>query len=203
MLKLALTGGIATGKSYVLARFASRGVPAIDADVIAREVVQRGTPGWRTVREHFGDSVLQRDGEIDRAKLGQVVFRDAKARRALESIIHPAVYDAIAGWMGRLPLDTRFALADIPLLYETGHEHEFDSVIVTWCSRETQLERMMARDRLSLDDARRRLAAQLSTNEKARRANYIVRTEGSYAETDAQVEKIYAELVSAAREPGL
>src|SRR5574340_1105450 len=184
--RIALTGGIATGKSYVLARFAERGVPTIDADVIAREVVRPGEPAWTAVRSRFGDAIVLPGGGIDRQKLGEIVFADARARRQLEAIIHPAVYAAIALWSERLSPATTIAVADIPLLYETRHEGEFDKVIVTWCSRETQIERMMHRDGISAGDAARRLAAQLSTNEKARRANYVIRTEGSFAETDDQ-----------------
>ena len=195
MLKIALTGGIATGKSYVLARFAARGAPTIDADVVAHEVVRRGEPAWAAVRKRFGDAILLGDGEIDRPKLGAIVFADAGARRELEAIIHPAVYAAIAAWSERLPATTRIAVADIPLLYETRHEDEFDRVVVTWCSRETQIERMVQRDGITLDDATRRLAAQWSTNEKARRADYVIKTEGTFEESDAQVDKVYEALL--------
>jgi dephospho-CoA kinase len=196
VLRVALTGGIATGKSYVLTRLAARNVPTIDADVIAHEVVRCGEPAWSAVRDRFGADILLPDGEIDRLKLGSIVFADPKARRDLESIVHPAVYAAIAGWSEGLPAQTRIAVADIPLLYETGHDREFAKVIVTWCSRETQIERMAARG-IASQNAANRLAAQWSTNEKARRADFVIRTEGTFKDTDTQIDRVYEQLVRA------
>ena len=194
MRKVALTGGIATGKSYCLGRFARRGVPVIDADVLAHAVVRRGEPAWAAVRERFGDGVLQANGEIDRLKLGAVVFSLPAARRDLEAIIHPAVYEAVTHWAAALPQSTPFAIADIPLLYETRHESDFDVVIATWCPEKVQLERMMARGQLSEEAARQRLAAQMPVDEKARRADYVIRTDGTFQETDRQVGAIYQAL---------
>ena len=201
MRKVALTGGIATGKSYCLARFARRGVPVIDADVLAHAVVRRGEPAWNAVHGRFGNGVLQSNGEIDRLKLGALVFADAGARRDLEAIIHPAVYEAIAHWAAALPDSTPFAVADIPLLYETRHEPEFDTVIATWCPQEMQLARMMSRGQLSAEEARQRLAAQIPADEKARRADYVIKTDGTFHETDKQVETIYQALMTGVPEP--
>src|SRR3954452_20492175 len=145
MLRVALTGGIATGKSYCLGRFAAHGVPTIDADVLAREAVAPGSAGLRAVADRFGAAVLSPDGGLDRPALGRIVFRDARARAALEAIIHPEVYRRIRAWFATVPTATRLAIADIPLLFETGQEHEFDEVIVTACEPEEQLRRMIAR----------------------------------------------------------
>jgi dephospho-CoA kinase len=192
---VALTGGIATGKSYCLGRFARHGVPVIDADVLAHAVVRRGEPAWERVQRRFGDAVLRADGEIDRAKLGAIVFADPAARRDLETIIHPAVYTAVKEWYDALTGAAHtFALADIPLLYETGHETDFDTVVATWCPREVQIARMQRRDHISTEAVVARLAAQLSVDEKARRADYVIKTDGTFAETDRQVEAIYQAL---------
>ena len=190
--RVALTGGIATGKSHCLQRFADLGAPVIDADRLARDAVRQGTAGWTAVRERFGAGVFRPDGEIDRPRLAAVVFADAAARRDLEAIVHPRVYEAIAGWFRRLEVSGRaFGIADIPLLFETGHERDVDAVIVAACAPETQLARVMARDGLSEAEARQRLAAQLSIEEKARRADFVIETGGSFEDTGRQVREIY------------
>jgi dephospho-CoA kinase len=194
VLKVALTGGIATGKTYCLSKFARKGVPVIDADVLAHAVVRRGEPAWEGVRQRFGNDVLQPNGEIDRNRLGAIVFNDARARADLEGIVHPAVYQAVRQWYEDLSGDIPFALADIPLLYETRHEKEFDKVIVTWCPADMQVARLVTRDRLSEEDARRRLAAQLHVDEKARRGDFVIRTDGTFEDTNRQIEEIYRAL---------
>lgn len=194
ILKVALTGGIATGKSYCLARFARKGVTVIDADVLAHALVRQGEAAWTAVRDRFGEGVLQANGEIDRRQLAAVVFADEGARRDLEAIIHPAVYTAIREWYQALPASVSMAMADIPLLYETAREREFDRVIATWAPQHVQLARMMERDGLSEDDARNRLAAQLPAGEKARRADYVIRTDQSFAETDRQIDDVLRSL---------
>ena len=190
MLQAALTGGIATGKSYCLARFASLGVPTVDADRLARLAVAPGTPGLAAVVERFGPSLLRTDGTLDRSALAAIIFSDRAARAELESIVHPDVYRRIREWFARLPTATRVGLADIPLLFETGHEHEFDRVVVCACSPEEQLRRLLARDGLTDAAARARLAAQWPIDEKVRRAHFVVRTDGTFADTDAQVRAV-------------
>jgi len=187
MLRVALTGGIATGKSYCLARFSGLGVPVVDADRLARDAVGPGTPGLRAVVGRFGQDVLGADGALDRPALGRIVFGDIKARAALEAIIHPEVYRHIREWFANLPPGTRVAIADIPLVFETGHNHDFDAVIVAACDPEEQVGRVMARDGLSAADARARLAAQWPIEEKVRRATRVIWTDGGFAETDRQV----------------
>lgn len=197
MVRIALTGGIASGKSHVLAAFARRGVPTIDADVLARDAVAPGTEGAGRVRARFGESVVDPDGGLDRRKLAAIVFDDPAARRDLEAIVHPLVYEGISRWLAGLPPGTRVAMADIPLLFETGREGEFDVVVVAACSPEEQLRRVMARDGLSEADARARLDAQLPLADKIRRADHVVWTTGTPEETDRQVD-----LVLRAREAG-
>jgi dephospho-CoA kinase len=191
MVRVALTGGIATGKSFCLARFAALGVAVIDADRLARDAVVPGSTGLAAVAERFGAGVILRDGTLDRGALGRLVFADAGARADLEAIIHPRVYRAIRDWAANLPRGTRVAMADIPLLFETGHVHDFDKVVVCACSAAEQLRRLMARDALSEQEARARLAAQWPIDEKVARADYVVRTDGTFAETDAQIRAVF------------
>ena len=195
MLQAALTGGIATGKSYCLAGFQALGVPVIDADQLARAAVAPGSPGLAAIADRFGAGVLQPDGSLDRAALAGIIFADRTARADLEAIVHPDVYRRIREWFAQLPVATRLAIADIPLLFETGHEHDFDEVIVVACRPEEQLRRLVQRDGLADADARARLAAQWPIGEKVRRADFVIRTDGSFGETDEQVRGVYDDLV--------
>ena len=193
--RVALTGGIATGKSYVRARFEALGVPTIDADKLAREAVAPGTAGLTEVVSHFGQKVLQTDGSLDRHRLAQIVFADPESRRALEGIVHPEVRRATDRWF--LALDVRkvpFAIADIPLLYEVGRDRDFDVVIVVGCDPDTQRRRLVARDGMSDAEARQRISAQLPIDQKVIRADYVILTDGSYEETDRQVERVFQAL---------
>jgi len=193
--RIALTGGIATGKSHVRARFEALGVPTIDADVLARAAVAPGTAGLAAVVERFGRGVLDERGALDRRALAAIVFADPDARRALEAIVHPDVRRATERWFASLdPARHRFAIADIPLLYEVGRDRDFDAVIVAACDPATQLRRVMERDGLSDAEARRRVGAQLPIDDKARRADHVIRTDGTLAETDRQVRELYAAL---------
>ena len=196
LLRVALTGGIATGKSYVLARLGARGVPIIDADQLAREVVRPGRPAWAALVERFGSEICGPGGQVDRARLGAIVFSDAAARTDLEAIVHPPVREAIADWFAArgAEADASFAVADIPLLFETGRERAFDRVVVTACRPETQERRVMTRDSLAADAARRRMAAQLPIDYKVARADFVIRTDGAFEETDRQVDAVCAAL---------
>jgi dephospho-CoA kinase len=198
--RVALTGGIATGKSYCLGRFAEAGAATIDADALARQAVAPGTAGFRAVVARFGAAIVLPDGSLDRASLGSLVFADLNARRSLESIVHPAVYGAIERWFETTAKTARaaVAMADIPLLFETGHEREFDDVIVTACPAAMQLARLLARDGLAEDEARRRLASQWPIDEKRARADYVIDTSGSFADTDDQVRVVWGKLTGAA-----
>src|SRR4029079_550725 len=164
MLKIALTGGIATGKSYVLDQFRRRGVPCLDADALAHGVMAAGTEASTAIAARFGQEMLAPDGAVDRARLGPVVFADAAARRDLEAIVHPAVYRAITAGIRAFELtgDAALTIVDVPLLYETGAESRFDKVIVTECPPEVQIVRLTARG-LTEAAVRQRLAAQLPT----------------------------------------
>jgi dephospho-CoA kinase len=191
MLRVALTGGIATGKSHVLNEFRKHGVPCLDADELAHGVTTAGTEATAQIADRFGADVLDSTGAVDRHKLGAIVFADSAARRALEEIVHPAVYRAIGAGMRAFELLERspLAIVDIPLLYETGHSSDFDRVIVTVCPRGLQIARLKERG-LSDTEAEQRLAAQMSADEKALRADYIIQTDGPIESTNAQVDQI-------------
>src|SRR6187397_2308279 len=161
MKRVALTGGIATGKSHVRAAFERLGVPTIDADTLAREAVAAGSPGLAAVIARFGADILDANGSLDRRKLGAIAFADPLARRDLEQIIHPIVRAQTDAWFASLDAGQSFAVADIPLLYETGRDSDFDDVVVTACAEETQIRRVMHRDSVTEQEARQRLAAQL------------------------------------------
>lgn len=195
MLLAALTGGIATGKSYCLARFAALGVPVIDADQLARAAVAPGTPGLAAVVARFGPDILKPDGTLDRAALGRVIFADRMARADLEAVVHPDVYNRIREWSVNLPQHTPLAIADIPLLFETGHHHDFDKVIVCACDPEEQVRRLRSRG-LTPSDARARLAAQWPIEDKVARADYVIWTNGTIGDTEAAVKRVYESLKS-------
>jgi dephospho-CoA kinase len=194
VLQVALTGGIATGKSYCLGRFAALGIPTIDTDRLAREAVAPGSPGLAAVAQRFGAHIVREDGTLDRAALARIVFSDRTARADLEAIVHPDVYRRIREWFAQLPHGTPVAMADIPLLFETGHEHDFDAVVVAACAPEEQLRRLVARDGLSETDARARLEAQSPIDEKVRRAQFVIRTDIGFPQTDEEIERIYRKL---------
>jgi len=194
MLKVALTGGIATGKSYVLARLKDRGVPTIDADAIVHEALGPGTPTTRAIAAQFGGVLLKPDGSIDRALLATKVFTDPDTRHQIEAIVHPVVWETIRRWYDTL--DRPMGVASIPLLYETNRQQEFDFVAVTVCPPEMQLQRIVERDRLPAEEALRRIAAQMPADEKAKRADFVIQTSGTMLETDRQVDELVITLDS-------
>jgi len=195
--RVALTGGIATGKSHVRARFESLGIPTIDADILARDAVAPGSSGLAAVVRRFGTEVCDADGTLNRKKVGAIVFHDPQARRDLEQIVHPYVRERTERWFASLdPERVPFAVADIPLLFEGHREPDFDAVIVTACEPATQLNRLMARDGLAELEARERIAAQWSLQDKIAKADYVIRTDGSFDGTNRQIDEIAARLHS-------
>ncbi|HNV04275.1 MAG TPA: dephospho-CoA kinase [Vicinamibacterales bacterium] len=195
MLRVALTGGIGTGKSVALARFAELGAAVIDADDLAHRAMQPGSEGHAAIRRRFGEGVIGADGRVDRARLGAVVFADDDARRDLEAIIHPAVARAIAAWLTACERQgVRIAIAEIPLLHETGRDKDFACVVVTACEESEQVRRVMARSGVDEPEARRRMAAQWPAAKKARRADYVIRTDGPLAETRRRTTEVWRAL---------
>ena len=192
MVKVALTGGIAMGKSYVLARLKDRGGATIDADDIVHEALGPATPTTKAIADRFGSAFLKPDGSVNRALLAAKVFKDPEARQQIEAIVHPLVYETIQKWFETL--DRPLGVASIPLLYETGRETDFDFVVVTVCPPEMQLRRLLERDRLTEEEARQRIAAQLPAAEKAARGDFVILTDGSKTAADRQVDDLVAKL---------
>jgi dephospho-CoA kinase len=181
----------------VLGQFRRRGIPCLDADELAHGVTAAGTEATAAIAERFGADILAPDGSVNRAKLGPIVFADSTARKELEAIVHPAVYRAIQAGVRGLEMLGEYSIAvvDVPLLYETGADQQFDRVIVTICPPALQLARLVQRG-IGEDAARQRLAAQWPTERKAERADFVIHTDGSFAETDAQVAAILGDLLS-------
>jgi dephospho-CoA kinase len=191
MLRVVLTGGIATGKSYVRARIEARGVPTLDSDRVVHELLGAGTPVTAAIAARFGRVFLRPDGAVDRPALGNLVFSDAAARGYLEAIVHPRVYERVFAWAStQEAAGAAWVVADIPLLFETGQQGAFDRVVVAACPPELQLRRLMERDGLEEAAARARVAAQWPIAEKVARATDVVNTGGSFAETDRQVDAV-------------
>jgi len=178
---IGLTGGIATGKSTASRFFVEAGVAVVDADQLARRVVEPGLPAWEEIRREFGDAILQPDGTLSREALAAIVFRDPSAMARLNAIVHPRVAEAGAAEVARLLAADPGGLVvyDVPLLYETGGEGRFDQVAVVYVPRATQFARLRERDELSTEEAEARLASQLDIEEKARRANVVLDNRGS------------------------
>jgi len=192
--RVALTGGIATGKSYVSHRLRDAGVPVVDADRLAHDAVRPGTPALDAVRERFGALAITATGEMDRRHVADAVFRDPDARRDLEAIIHPVVRYGIETFFEAVGPDILFAVADIPLLYETGRDTDFEAVVVAACSPQLQIARVMARDRSTREDAERRMRAQWPIDRKVAMADYVIRTDGTFEETNDAVTSLIAKL---------
>ena len=196
MLKVGLTGSIAVGKTFVDDVFRELGVAVLDADHVARDVVAAGTVGLRRVVEEFGDSVLTSDGRLDRPKLGSIVFNDEEKRLKLNSIIHPLVFEAQDVWLKAREGETPdgIAIVDAALMIESGGYKRFDKLIVVWCEGDLQLQRLMARDGLSREDAERRIASQMPQDEKKSYADHLIDTSGGFDATRRQVADVFADL---------
>lgn len=198
MVRLALTGGIASGKSMVSAELERLGAVIIDADVIAREVVEPGTPGLAAVVQRFGDGILRPDGTLDRPALGAVVFSDDDARADLNAIVHPLVRERAAQLEAALA-PGEVVVHVIPLLVETGQQDDYDGVIVVDVPVEVQVSRLMHRNDLSTEQARARVRAQAPRTERRDAATWLVDNSGDVASTMAQVRRMWNGPVAALR----
>jgi dephospho-CoA kinase len=192
-LRIGLTGGIASGKSTVSAILRELGAVVIDADALARDVVAKGTPGLTAVVEEFGPGLLTADGDLDRAAMGTLVFADESARKRLEAIVHPLVFERIVDVETGAP-DGAVVVHDIPLLAESGRAATFDAVIVVDAPPEVQVDRMLRDRGWTEDEARARIAAQASADERRAIATYVVENIGTVEDLRREVERIYAEL---------
>lgn len=189
MLRIGLTGGIASGKSTVERLFAAHGVPIIDSDVIAREVVAPGTPGLAQVRARFGDEVLLPDGSLDRRALRRLVFADPAARRDLEAIVHPLIRSAMAERSAAA--GGPYQINVIPLHVEGGRRATLERVLVVDCPEALQIARVMQRDHITEAEARAILAAQVSRSERLAAADDVIVNDGDEAALQAQVDALH------------
>lgn len=195
MVRVGLTGGIASGKSLVAAELAERGAIIIDADVLAREVVKPGTPALAAIVERFGSEVLN-DGQLNRSRLAEIVFADPLARRDLERIVHPAV-QALAVELERVADAAAVVVHVIPLLVETGQQQNFDFVVTVDVDQETQIQRLIARNRFSRAEAESRIAAQATREERRAAADVVLDNTGSVAQLREQIAALWTVLTSA------
>jgi dephospho-CoA kinase len=201
MLKVGLTGSIAVGKSFVLSILKELGCHVIDADEVARDVVRPGTAGLKTATATFGESILNQDGTLNRVRLGAIVFADEQKRKQLNSILHPFIIAAQDEQLRSLEAQDPkgIAIVDAALMIESSGYKRFDKLIVVHCQPEIQLQRLMKRDQLSLEDAERRIDSQMPQEEKKKFADFLVDASGSFAATRAQVESVFRQLKQLAR----
>lgn len=200
MIVWGLTGGIATGKSTVSKMLEDEGIPVFDADKIAREIVEPDQAGWKQIVGAFGEGILNADRTIDRAKLAQKVFSDPALRRTLETITHPRIRETIGERvMNAAASGKELAFVDAALMIETGWSNDFAGVVVVDCPPEMQLERLMKRDGLSEEAAKRRIAAQMPLDEKRKAATFVVTNDGSMVKTRRQVSELLAKVKEDAR----
>jgi len=207
MLNVGFTGGIACGKTTVARMLVEKGARLIDFDVLAHDVEMPDRPAWREIVANFGEGVLGTDRQIDRLKLGAIVFADKEKLKTLNGIVHPAVF---AEWRRRLDGIGRedphaVVLSDVPLLIEVGMKSLFDLVALVYISPDEQAERLIRRNGFSPDEARVRLAAQMSIDEKVRQADIVINNQGSPEDTRLLLDAVWADLVRREiekREPG-
>ncbi|MFD0688472.1 dephospho-CoA kinase [Actinomadura fibrosa] len=197
MLKVGLTGGIGSGKSEVSARLAERGAVVIDADRIAREVVEPGTPGLAAVVAEFGEDVLLPSGGLDREKVGSIVFADRDRLAALNAIVHPLVGERMQELMDAAPEDA-IVVYDVPLLAENGLASMYDAVVVVDAPEETQLDRLTSRRGMAEEDARARMANQASRAERRAIATHVLDNSGTLDDLKAQVDALWEDLTARA-----
>jgi len=198
MYLVGLTGGIASGKSFVASLLADLGASTIDADEVSREVVSPGSPGLSAVVSEFGSEVLLPSGELDRQKLGDIVFSDPQSRIRLEAILHPLIKVRTTELINSQ--SSEIVVYAVPLLVEAKVDYPFDSVITVEAGSENQVERLVRSRSLTEDEARKRVSAQTTEAMRIERADYVIDSSGSKDETRSQVNMIWQQLVSAARD---
>jgi dephospho-CoA kinase len=195
-LLVAVTGGIASGKSAVSKMLEKLGAPVIDYDVIAREIVEPGKPAWKDIVACFGEDVLKEDRRIDRKKLSDIVFRDMEKRKKLEGFTHPRIIEEAERQADEIARKNPKAIIQVavPLLIEINIQHKFHKVLLVYVPRETQIERLLKRDAITREAAESILRAQMPIDEKLRYADFVIHNEGTLDETARQVEQVWEEL---------
>ena len=201
MLNVGLTGGIATGKSTVVRMLVKKGARVIDHDALVHTLQEPGRPVWNRIVEAFGRDILDAGGRIDRKKLGALVFGNEGRRKALEGIVHPAVLEEAQRERDRIGKeDTRaIVLSDIPLLLEVGMQGLFDLILLIYAPPEVQIARVMKRNSMTRDEAAARLGAQMPIDEKLKRADVVIRNDGTMKELHQRVDEVWEELLSRER----
>lgn len=185
---IGLTGSVATGKSTVSNLIQQAGIPLVDADVAARKVVEKGTDGLAEIVAYFGKDILLEDGTLNRAKLGEIIFRDKEKREKLNEITHPRVKDYMLNERERFfEAGEKVVFFDIPLLFESHLESLVDQIIVVWTTPETELKRLMERNNLTKEEALARINSQMGIDEKAKKADFVIDNNESLEKTQKQV----------------
>jgi dephospho-CoA kinase len=202
MLKVGLTGGIASGKTTVSKIFASFGAKILDADEVAREVLLPGQPAWTRLRQAFGEEFFHPDGTVKRKQLRKLVFADPTKRSLLDAIVHPEVMNEInrRSEMFSSSGETEVLLVDVPLLLEVGLANRFDKIVVVYVSESVQISRLLQRDGISEEEAKQALQAQMALSKKVDQADYVIDNSGTLGDTQAQVQKVWRELLVLARQ---
>ena len=202
MLRVGLTGSIGVGKSFVGSVFVELGCRLLDADDTAREVVLPATEGLKQIVEEFGPEVLQSDGTLDRKELSSIIFADQEKRQRLNAMLHPRIIERqdeiLDGWEAANP--DEIAIVDAALMIESGGYQRFDKLIVVHCRPEVQLERLMLRDGLSLEEARKRIDSQMPQSEKQKFADYLIDTSDGFELTRQRTREVYNQLSRIARQ---
>ena len=196
MVIVGLTGGIGSGKSSVAEMFKDEGAYLIDFDYLARVVVEPDTPAWRDIVDYFGPEIISPDRTLNRSKLAEIVFSDAKSRKALESFTHPRIFEKRDTLIKDIKKKDPKAIVivDIPLLFELSLKKKFDKVILVYVSRDVQIKRAIKRGVLTKEEVEKRLKAQIPIEEKTLLSDYIIDNEGSLKNTRDQVRKVTHEL---------
>jgi len=201
MLRVGLTGSIGVGKSFVASVFVELGCHVVDADQTAREVVMPGTPGLKALTEAFGEEILNPDGTLNRKQLGAVVFNDESQRQRLNHILHPFIIvrqdEIMNAWEAEDP--DGIGIIDAALMIESGGYKRFDKLIVVHCRPEVQLERLMLRDKLSRDEALRRINSQMPQEEKQKFADYLIDTSDGFELTRTRTLEVHNQLIRVIR----
>ena len=197
-LLVGLTGGIATGKSTVSALLRQLGCEIIDADLLAREVVEPGRPAWTTIVAEFGQGVVTGDGALDRKKLGAIVFANPEWRRRLEAITHPAIRERFQARLDELAENgfTGIVVFDAAVMIESGNYKSMDRLVVVVTDEPTQMARLRGRDGTDDAEGRRKIASQMPLSEKAKLADYVIDNSGDRHATAEQVRRVFAALMS-------
>ena len=195
MLRVGLTGGIASGKSTVGGMLREFDCPVLDADTLGHELLERGQEAREEVVREFGDEILDAHGNVDRSKLGQIIFADASKRARLNQILHPRILDVVRKWFTAQghPGGPELAVVEAALIIEAGYNKELDEVIVCWCPPEQQLQRLVDRG-LTLEEAKQRIAAQMPMEEKRRLGDETIDCSGSIKDTERQVMEVVKRL---------